>query len=162
MDCEDGEIVSGIRNSAKGVILKNDQVLLIKNKSQYDEWYTLPGGGQNHKENLHDSLAREILEETGLTVEIGPLFAIREYIGANHEFAEYDQELHAVEFMFLCKVLSDNLQISIPDSHQVSVDWINISNLESVNLYPKAIIPVIKNYSEQAKMPQSLYLGDVN
>ncbi len=38
-------------------------------------WF-LPGGGINHGENPTDSLAREMMEESGLTVSVGPLLDV--------------------------------------------------------------------------------------
>ena len=50
------------------------QVLIVKRK--YDplagQW-SLPGGGVELGETLEESVAREMLEETGLQVEVGPV-----------------------------------------------------------------------------------------
>jgi ADP-ribose pyrophosphatase YjhB (NUDIX family) len=54
------------RISIKAIITDNDgNVLLLKDKN--GEW-ELPGGGLEHGENIQDALAREISEETNMTL----------------------------------------------------------------------------------------------
>lgn len=83
-----------IRISAKAIIIHKDQILLIRYKSDSDEWYTLPGGGQMFGETLTETLIRECLEETAYKIEPERLVFVREYIGNNHEFAEFDKDVH--------------------------------------------------------------------
>ncbi|HSX06725.1 MAG TPA: NUDIX hydrolase [Candidatus Saccharimonadia bacterium] len=55
------------RISVKAVIKDAaDRVMLVR---QTDGYWELPGGGLEHSENVRKALAREIQEETGLTVE---------------------------------------------------------------------------------------------
>jgi|SRR5690349_1355425 len=56
--------------SIKGVLLREQSVLLLKNER--DEW-ELPGGKLEVHETPPECLRREIEEETGLVVEVGPL-----------------------------------------------------------------------------------------
>ena len=65
---------------------------------------SLPGGGAEFGETLHEALHRECREEIGCDVEIGPLRFIREYIAAHHEFAAEDPEAHQIEYMFVCRL----------------------------------------------------------
>ena len=59
------------------VIVANGQVLIVKRK--YDplagQW-SLPGGGVELGETLEDSIVREMLEETGLEIEVGPVIEV--------------------------------------------------------------------------------------
>jgi 8-oxo-dGTP pyrophosphatase MutT (NUDIX family) len=56
--------------SIKGVVLKQGHVLLLLNER--DEW-DLPGGRPDPGEDPRAALVREVLEETGLAVEVGVL-----------------------------------------------------------------------------------------
>jgi 8-oxo-dGTP pyrophosphatase MutT (NUDIX family) len=56
--------------SIKGVVLKQGHVLLLLNER--DEW-DLPGGRPDPGEDPRAALVREVLEETGLAVDVGAL-----------------------------------------------------------------------------------------
>ena len=52
-----------IRTSAKAVIIQNDKLLAIKLNDGKEEWYILPGGGQDCEEMLPQTVEREVREE---------------------------------------------------------------------------------------------------
>ena|SRR2546428_9072553 len=56
--------------SVKGVVLQQNRVVLLKNER--DEW-ELPGGKLEKGEKPESCVAREIMEETGWQVTVGPL-----------------------------------------------------------------------------------------
>ncbi|OAX45347.1 NUDIX domain-containing protein [Paenibacillus sp. AD87] len=149
-----------IRNSAKAVIVQDGRLLVIRLEDQYGDAYVFPGGGQEKGEELKDAVARECLEEIGQAVTVGELLHIREYIGKNHEFAEWDADVHQVEFYFECRLIDSKATIfegSNPDDHQVAVEWISLEELSKVRLYPKTIGELLQN-----KNSSRIYLGDLN
>ncbi|MCP1181858.1 NUDIX domain-containing protein [Paenibacillus sp. 1781tsa1] len=149
-----------IRNSAKAVIVQDGRLLVIRLEDQYGTAYVFPGGGQEKGEELKDAVARECLEEIGQAVNVGELLHIREYIGKNHEFAEWDADIHQVEFYFACSLINPEATIfegSSPDDHQVAVEWIAIEELSQVRLYPKTIGELLLKSGSS-----SIYLGDLN
>ena len=86
-----------LRNSAKAIIIQNNRLLAIRGKDPWGDYYLLPGGGQRAGETILEALQRECLEEIGTTVVTHDLRLVREYIGRNHEFAEYAGDVHQVE-----------------------------------------------------------------
>lgn len=52
------------RVAIRVLIIQNDKVLLVKEKS--DEWWALPGGGVDHGETVESTLTREVEEELGV------------------------------------------------------------------------------------------------
>lgn len=151
-----------VRSSAKAIILRDGS--LLAQRCDFGDGivcYLLPGGGQKFGESLHDALRREVLEETGAEIEIGPLVWIRDYIGRNHEFAEEDPDTHQVSHYFLCELVSgpDGARASNPDSVQVGLNWIPLTEVRSANLYPKALKA---RFSADGWIEGEVYAGDVN
>lgn len=150
-----------IRNSAKAIIINNQSLLVIQKTSSNGNYAVVPGGGQKKSETLTQALHRECLEEINAEIIIGELLFIREYFSDHHEFADEKEHVHQVEFYFSCSIKGSQKPASgsNPDAGQVGVVWVPFDQLESVHLYPKAIIPTI-----QAGLPAGhpIYLGDVN
>jgi len=154
--------LSSIRNSAKAIIIDGDRILLTRNKTKNGDFYLLPGGGQRHGESLTEALVRECLEETGAVVSVGDLLLVRDYIGAHHEFAEEDADVHQVEFMFRCRILEGSVHIGdTPDDWQTGVEWVQVSKLDAACIYPAAIVKSLQRIAA-SEQPDACYLGDVN
>ena len=150
-----------IRNSAKAIIIEGEKILFTKNKDHLGFFYLLPGGGQEREENLTEALKRECMEEITAEISVGDIKFIREYIGKNHEFAEWDSEIHQIEYMFECKLLGNNELKNgiVPDSMQVGLEWIELSRLGEYRIYPSALKGVI---NEDGTFKDRVYLGDTN
>jgi 8-oxo-dGTP diphosphatase len=83
------------------VVLDGDRVLLIKRgHAPLKGQWCLPGGGVETGETLEQAVAREVLEETGLTVEVGPIVEVLDRISRD---ADGRVEHHFVLVDFICR-----------------------------------------------------------
>jgi ADP-ribose pyrophosphatase YjhB (NUDIX family) len=63
------------------VVLRGGEVLLIRRAREPGRGlYSLPGGAVRAGERLAEAAAREVLEETGLAVRVGPLITLVERV----------------------------------------------------------------------------------
>ncbi len=144
-----------IRNSAKALILHNGKLLLNKCVSRLGVYYALPGGGQHEGELLTETVRREVMEETGLTVEPMRLSAIFERVTPGREGSV---NAHKMYFVFLCRYL-DEVPPREPverDAYQVGMEWIGADEAAQVSLFPRVVrdnLPALLEYGE------TLYLG---
>ena len=90
------------------VIVQDGEVLIVKRK--YDplagQW-SLPGGGVELGETLEESIVREMLEETGLRIEVGPVIEVFDRITRDDKG---DVQYHFVLVDYLCWPVGGELQ----------------------------------------------------
>lgn len=117
---------------AIGVIHKEGQVLIALRPSDglLGNLWEFPGGKLKQGESLAECCKREILEETGLAVEIGELFA-----EVKHTYTHFKIKLHA----FHCHYQSGNPQ---PKTSQ-EIRWVSLTDLHTY-AFPKANKHVIE------------------
>ena len=124
------------RNSAKAIVLSRGKILVNRCVSRFGEYYALPGGGQRTGEMLTETVRRELLEETGYTVTPIRLSGIYERISEGRE----DGANHKIYFIFLCKL--EDVPCRAPtqrDRFQIGREWIDVHNVRTSNLFPRAI-----------------------
>ena len=133
-------LIPGIRNAARAVILRDERILLLrKNGGVGGERFALPGGAQDLGETLEQALNRECEEEIGTGVEILDLLHVADFFKARD--TDPPSTRHLVEFLFHCRVPEDYTPRSghHPDKHQVEVIWAPVGKLGEMNLLPKSL-----------------------
>ena len=115
------------------VIVKEGKVLLVKRRYEplAGRW-SLPGGTLELGETLAEGVAREMREETGLEVEVGPVIDVFDRIMTDDARRI---RYHFVLVDYLCWPVSGELQASSDVDDAVFVDP---RALEPFDLTPKA------------------------
>lgn len=141
-----------IRSTAKSIIINENKILLIKCFDEHNgSYYSLPGGGQNTFETLHEAVVRECMEETGYQVVPMKFAALCEEICENPKTRElYPEYVHKMYHIFFCELKKNTAKKPIEfDMMQVGSEWIDIELLDEIRLLPnvlnKNIVHIIKN-----------------
>lgn len=125
-----------------GAIIRDSKGrVLLQQRSDYGDW-GLPGGGMNPGETIQETMIREVIEETGLTVKDCEFYAV--YSGPRMEYT-YPDGNKVVFVMFLFKActnynehlsvdgdtinfqddLYESLKLKFWDIRDISLDQIN-------------------------------------
>ena len=90
--------------AVSAAIIRQNRVLIVRRATPPAEGlYTLPGGGVEAGETLHDAIKREVLEETGISIEPITLAGHREAIKRD---ADGKIARHFVIMAFACRWLA--------------------------------------------------------
>lgn len=140
-----------IRNAAKALIIQDDKMLAVKISDGKEEWYIMPGGGQDAEELLPEAVCREVAEELGLRVEVKDLAFVIEGL--------HGENFHRVDMVFLCEYIGtiENAVLQA-DTDQVGYSWLDIKTLNTAPLYPSKLRRQIMNLFEGKAY--KVYLGN--
>lgn len=125
-------MTQSIRETARGVIVRNNELLLIRRTRQnteggIDNWLSIPGGGLEPGETPQQAVVRELHEELGLTIKIDGLL-IKQDVPS-------EKSRH---YYFLCSIIEGEprileqseeykrMQGKIPNTY--AVEWTNLNS----------------------------------
>jgi len=90
----------------------------------------LPGGTNKFAESLPETIKREILEETGLEVEI--LEMIPQSV--SRKWQHHDYSIHVVVFCYYCRYVSGELNLN---DHKINdLRWVKKEDLKNYDFLP--------------------------
>ena len=126
-----------IRLRIAGIYAREDQILLVKHRKFGKEYYLLPGGGQNDGETAPEALAREWDEELSLKVNVGDFLFSGESVPP-----EGSGRRHVYQMVFLINEIEGEIKLE-SDDILVGVEWLPISRLKEVTIYPLCVDQVL-------------------
>ncbi|WP_135505926.1 NUDIX domain-containing protein [Roseovarius aestuariivivens] len=102
-----------IRLATRAVLVHESRLLLVNAfPGGTSDLWCAPGGGAEPGASLPDNLRREVHEETGLEIKVGPPCLI-------NEFHDPDSGYHQVDLFFRCSLLSGRLSTDWQDPENV-------------------------------------------
>ena len=133
-----------MRVRAAVLIIKNNQLAVIKRIRQNKIYYAIPGGGLNEAEYTRDAAIREALEELGVLVTIKRLTAIVERVEQG--------KLSHIQFYYEATIRSGSFgsgtgeEYSRPEKRGTyTPTWLAIDKLYHYDLYPRVLAELIFN-----------------
>jgi 8-oxo-dGTP diphosphatase len=133
------------------LIIDNDSILLVERGNEpLKGWWSLPGGVVETGELLEAAVRREVLEETGLIVEIVSLIEVFERImfDASGPDAAGAPEYHYVLMDYLCRPTGGTL-CAADDASRVA--WVKENGIEDLKITegtPAVIAKAFRQYRE--------------
>ena len=128
------------------VVVRDGRALIVRraHEPRQGEW-SLPGGLLDLGESLADAARREVREETGLDVEIGPIIETFDRV---HRDPEGRIRYHFVIVDFVCW---SQAGAPIAGSDAEAVAWVTADEIDryGVNAHAKAVILRGLNYHRQ-------------
>ena len=116
------------------VVEVGGEVLLVRQQGPDDPEpaWALPGGRVEPGETLIEALSREIMEETGLTLDAASPALL--YVC---ETVDLEDATHAVTFVFSARVLSSTVPIDDPDDYIQEARFVPLAEaIEYLNRHP--------------------------
>ncbi len=127
------------RLGARAIVLHNGCILLNEFSSGY---YNIPGGGMEQGESARDTAKREVLEESGIDVEVDELLFVLEYnpVVCNNMYGTTP----TFSFVFAAEPIGST-SISPPTIPDINPDdpsvighavWLPLEKLPNIELFP--------------------------
>ncbi|MFK8907551.1 NUDIX hydrolase [Streptomyces sp. YS-3] len=137
--------------SVTAVVQDDAGRLLIIHKTDNDLW-ALPGGGHDIGESIGETVVREVLEETGITVQVDSIVGL--YTNPEHVLAYDDGEVRQqFSICFRAHPTSGSLRTS---SESKEVRWVDPADLNDLNIHPSMRLRIRHGLDDSRREP---YIG---
>ena len=116
-----GEVELRSRVGAYVVCVRDGSLLLVR-FTGVDRW-ALPGGGLDHGEDPRDAAVREVAEETGLEVTLGPLLDIGSRVWDDRAY-----RLHMISIIYSGEITGGTLRHEVGGSSDHAA-WVPLADV---------------------------------
>lgn len=127
------------RLSVRAIILREGRLLLVNAwPGQTSDLWCAPGGGVELHLSLHQNLAREVHEETGLFVRVGEPALV-------NEFHDPASDFHQVDIYFRCQIESGELSEDWRDPEGIVNRWcwVTRDEMAALRVKPDSLAQVV-------------------
>jgi 8-oxo-dGTP diphosphatase len=139
-----------MKNRPSICCIENGKILLLQYTYNQATVYCLPGGNVDFGETLEQCIVRELTEEIGLKVQVGPCLLIV-------ETPTRDQNDYILHHIYLATSFNGKIEINKNETTAQAAEWVNLETLAKLNLYPNIAEDLLEQLSETE--PKLKYLG---
>jgi 8-oxo-dGTP diphosphatase len=128
-------VSGGPRLAVRAVIVERGRLLLVNAyPGEESDLWCAPGGGAERGVSLEVNLRREVLEETGLTIEPGRLVAV-------NEFHEPASGFHQVDLIFAARLAGpeDAARLVDPAGVVNRLRWVDVAGMAALRVKPDSL-----------------------
>ena len=116
------------RIRAAAAIVRDNTLFLVRHEKDGRGYWMLPGGGVHWGEAIEAALCRELVEETGYEITVGPLLLVKESIHP-------EGQRHLVHLIFRAHITGGSPQPS-QDPRVVEADWVPLNVFPALDFRP--------------------------
>ncbi len=126
-----------IKVAVSAVVLDDSGRILMIRRTDNDR-YAIPGGGLEAGETVSQAVTREVVEETGIHVEVTDLVGV--FSNPEHVIAYDDGEVRQeFSICFRAKPISGTLRTS---EESKEVLWVTPAEIDSLNVHPSITLRI--------------------
>ena len=144
--CDDG-----ILNIRVGAIIMQDRKILMVGNERADYLYSV-GGRIQFGETAEEAVVREVLEETGVKMEIGRLGFVHENYFYGDAPSKQGKLVYEISLFFYMKVPRDFAPVSVSfteDNSKEYLRWVSLD--ENRKVYPEFFRTELRNPTDVVK-----------
>lgn len=128
--------MSRIRIRISGLLVRQNQILMVRHQKGARLYHLLPGGGLGEHETIPDALSREFMEELGMQVAVGPLLLVAQSLSPDRS-RNIIHLIHRVES-------EDEALVTGNDPRVEGFDWYCLNQSLPIVFYPDILPQVIE------------------
>ncbi|HWU31990.1 MAG TPA: NUDIX domain-containing protein, partial [Marmoricola sp.] len=138
------------RTAAYGVATRGDEILLtrLSARAHLPGLWTLPGGGVDHGELPADTVAREILEETGLTATVGELIEAHSVRLTGTAPNGRTEDFHGIQLLYQVAVDGGAPHVTEIGGTTDAARWVRIEEVRSGSVPVLEVVRVALDHLE--------------
>lgn len=138
--------------AAFAFVRRDEKLLLVKNRYEDKIRWGIPGGGQLRGESLTQTVMRETLEETGLSVTINHYIGLLERINS--------QNIHLLAHQFAVNVLGGEITIRADEEHVIAAEFLTAEQITNLPERVQGREYILRYLRNAEAYPRYAILGD--